>query len=398
MDASNQAITANTTFVAKFSQLHTVIFVSENETISTQSIKAGQCAENVSLESTTHKVFNGWKLNGVIVNVEETPINGAVTFVADYTYKYDVKFMVDDTQYGETQIVAQNGKPTLPTAPTKEGYEFDGWILNGNLVDPTTKAITTDTTFIAKFTQLHAVTFVSEDKTLSTQSIRNGNFAENVSVASTTHKVFNGWKVNNQIVDVETYSITAPTTFTADYTYKYDVKFMVDGAQYGATQIVEKNSKPTLPTAPTKDGYNFIGWTLNGTDVVSPATIAITANTTFTAKFEVAATWQSVYSASKDVSNLLINSANGSINLGTLIDYGANKDYNIRVTISYSVADFYGLTSAGTMIVENGQKKSEPGEGLFSATLNNGVLSFKDCSADGLQVYELKITKIEVYK
>ncbi len=197
-----------------------------------------------------------------------------------------MKFKVDDTIYN-SQIITKNGYATLPTTPTKTGYEFDGWSLNGVDVisDITTKQVTENTTYVAVFTKLHTVTFIYENETKSTQIIRNGKFATTVNIDNTDYKIFNGWKINDTIVDLSTYKIVADTTFIADITYKYDVIFKVDNTIYNS-QIVAKNGYATLPTNPTKDGYEFDGWSFNGVDVITDITTKqVIENTTYVAVF-----------------------------------------------------------------------------------------------------------------
>ncbi|MBQ8451587.1 MAG: InlB B-repeat-containing protein [Clostridia bacterium] len=280
------AITQDTTFVAKFTRLYTATFTYENTTKSTQIVRNGEYASNVAVANTTYKIFNGWKVGGVIVNVGEFAITQDTTFVADITYKYDVVYKVDNTNYN-TQIVVNGGYASLPENPTKSGYEFDGWTLNGTtVINPTAITINANTTFVAKFTKLHTVTFTYEGTTKSTQTIRNNSYATNVSVADTTYKIFNGWKLNGTIVNVANTQITADTTFVADITYRYDVVFKVDNSNYN-TQVVTANGGATAPANPSKTGYTFNGWTLNGTDIVNVANTSITGNTTFIAKFTI---------------------------------------------------------------------------------------------------------------
>lgn len=233
--------------------------------------------------STDYVIFNYWTVDGVQVDLSTYQVATNTRFVANVTYKYDVKFMVDNQTY-DSQVVIKNGYPTLPTAPTKEGYSFDGWTTNGvDIVNPNTTAITVNTTYYAKFTQLHTVTFMYEDSIVSTQQVRNGEYASAVEVENTTYKAFNGWLLNGTKVDLTTYKITGAETFVADIIYSYDVEFIVDGAVYNS-QIISKNGKATLPTNPTKTGYMFECWTLNG-EVVSPETISITGHTEFVARF-----------------------------------------------------------------------------------------------------------------
>ena len=302
VDVNSTTITSNTTFHAKFTKLHTVTFKYEDGIKSTQQVRDGQYATDVEIENTTYKIFNGWKVNNNIVNVEDYVIISDTEFVADLTYKYDVKFMVDDEEY-DSQIVVENGFASLPEVPVKDGYEFDGWTINGStIVDADLTTITSNTTFHAKFTKLHTVTFKYEDGIKSTQQVRDGEYATDVEIESTTYKIFNGWKVNNNIVDVEDYVIISDTEFVADVTYKYDVKFMIDDQEYNS-QIIEENSFVNLPLDPNSSIENnvFVGWTINGNTIVDVASTPITSNTVFYAKFEI--NFSGSYSLSFDTTN-----------------------------------------------------------------------------------------------
>ena len=234
--------------------------------------------------STDYVIFNYWTVDGEQVDLSTYTLTENTKFIADVTYKQLVKFTVDSEEEN-SQFVIRDGFAVAPTNPTKDGYEFDGWTINGvDVINVSEYEISQDTTFIAKFTKLYNVTFIYEDDTLSSQEVRNGEYAEYVSADSTTYKVFNGWTVNGSIVDVNTYKIVADTTFVASITYKYDVVFKVDNSNV-KTQIVTLNSYATAPTNPTKDGYEFDGWTINGSDIVNVGSYKITANTTFFAKF-----------------------------------------------------------------------------------------------------------------
>ena len=253
-----------------------------------QIVAKGSNATPSTPTSTDYVIFNYWMVNNEQVDPSTYPLTTNTKFVANVTYKYDVTFMSDNLQYGEKQIVTEDAFATEPTAPTKDGYAFEGWTLDGvNVVEVEETAITENTVFIAKWSQLFTATFISEDDTISTQTLKAGQCPTDVEVESTDHKVFNGWKVNGEFVgDVETYPITQNTVFVADFTYKYDVTFMSDSAQYGETQIVAENTCAIEPTSPMKTSYKFEGWTLNGIDVVNVEEITITQNTIFIAKWK----------------------------------------------------------------------------------------------------------------
>lgn len=285
VDISKNKITENTTYYAIFTKLYNVTFVYEDITKSTQTIRNGDYATNISIDNTQYKIFNGWKVNGSIVNISSYKITADTQFVADITYKYDVVYKVDDTVYN-SQIITKNNYPTLPTNPVKSGYEFEGWSLNGkDVINTSTLAITNNTTYVAVFTKLYKVNFIYEGETISTQSVKVNSFANSVSVNNTTYKQFNGWKVGDEFVDIKNYKITQDTTFVADITYKFDVKFVVDKVIYNS-QIIVKDEKAILPNNPTKDGYEFDGWSIDGIDIVSDiASKEVTENITYKAVF-----------------------------------------------------------------------------------------------------------------
>ena len=236
--------------------------------------------------STAYVIFNGWTVDGAPIDLATFRITANTKIVADVTHKYDVTFMVDGVNHN-SQIVLKDAKVNIPTNPTKNGFVFEGWTLDGNsVVNLADYKITQNTTFTAKFTKLYSVMFKYEDTTLKTDTIKSGNYATAPTTTSTAYKVFNGWKVNGTAVNVSEYRITADTVFVADITYKYDVKFMADGKVHNS-QIVEKHAKPTVPSNPTKSNYVFVGWSIDGTNTVDVSKYMIVDNVTFTAIFRV---------------------------------------------------------------------------------------------------------------
>lgn len=236
--------------------------------------------------STAYVIFNGWTVDGEPIDLATYRITQNTKIVADVTHKYEVNFMVEGENHN-SQIVLKDAKVTIPANPTKNGYVFEGWTLDGNnVVNLTTYTVTQNVTFTAKFTKLYSVVFKYEDTTLKTETVKSGNYATAPTASSTAYKVFNGWKVNGIMKDVSEYRITADTVFVADITYKYDVKFMADGKVHNS-QIVEKHAKPTVPSNPTKTNYVFVGWSVDGINTVDVSKYMIVGNTTFTAIFRV---------------------------------------------------------------------------------------------------------------
>ena len=252
-----------------------------------QVINKGGKVSLVEPTSTDYVIFNYWQLeDGTQIDLSTYTFNESTKIIANVTYKYDVDFYVDNVSISDDIIVA-NSFATAPSNPSKSGYEFDGWSLDGSTVlDVSSYAITKNTIFYAVFAKLHTVQFDDGTKIIDTQTVRNGEYAEDVEIEDTTYKIFVGWMVAGSIVDVESYVISYDTVFTASYTYKYDVTFMSDSSEYD-TQIVTSGNYATEPEQPTKTGYTFLGWSINGSDIVSVTSISITANTTFLALWQI---------------------------------------------------------------------------------------------------------------
>ena len=247
-----------------------------------QILTKGSKASVVAPENTDYLVFNGWKVNDEFVDLSTYSISTNTKFVADITYKHKVSF-VSNGQTIESKFIVTGSKTTAPDM-NRDGYEFDGWTVNGkDIVDVSNYEISKDTTFTAVWTQIHTITFLYENEIVSTQKIRNGEYAENVSISSTTYKQFNGWTVNNAIVNVSNYKISSSVVFTASITYSYDVNFIVDENVY-SSQIVVQNNYVILPTNPEKQGYVFDGWSIDGS-IIDLTTYRINKNTSFIAMF-----------------------------------------------------------------------------------------------------------------
>ena len=129
---------------------------------------------------------------------------------------------------------------------------------------------------------------------------------------------------------------------------KLSVTYMVDGETY-RVQEYEMDTQISLPTAPTKEGYTFIGWYTDEALTVPYAEGAITAGLTLYAKFSVS----SVYIA--------VNTAGGE--KIDPIEVVPGADYTIPEAVKE------GHTFLGyTYIDENGDEQEFPLSGKYPST------------------------------
>lgn len=216
VNLENYTVTQNVTFTAKFTKQYSVVFKYEETTLKNETVKSGNYATAPEAASTAYKVFNGWKVNGVTVNVSEYRITADTVFVADITYFCDVKFMSDGKVHN-AQTVEKFGKPTVPANPTQSNYVFVGWSVDGtNTVNVSNYTVTENVTFTAIFrVDKFTVTFKNGNTTVTTQEVQNGGYATKPAFDTET---FMGWTVDgNTVVNLSAYKITETTTFTAKF-------------------------------------------------------------------------------------------------------------------------------------------------------------------------------------
>lgn len=190
-------------------------FEYDNSVYNLQVVNKGTRLAIADPVSTETKIFNGWKINNNMIDKETYIVNESTKLVADITYKYPVKFMVDYEQYN-CEYVVKDSTVTLPANPYKEGFEFLGWSLNGidTVSNIENTPVNEETTYYAIFVKLHTVNFVVDEQIVSTQIISDGNCANNVSVEITGQ--FKGWKLNDILTDPTTYPVYNDVTFVAD--------------------------------------------------------------------------------------------------------------------------------------------------------------------------------------
>ena len=173
--------------------------------------------------------------------------------------------------------------------PTKEGYRFDGWEYNGEIVDAIDTSMAKDIILIAKYTPLqYQINLDSIDGIISDGSVTISYDSTYVLPVPTKegHR-FLGWYCDDvKMTDengnsINAYRFISNKTYIAKYTpLQYQLTFDGNGGQFdnkdiyqvtfddnyigGSTKIINLgfNEKLEYPKMPTRDGYYFSGWYL----------------------------------------------------------------------------------------------------------------------------------------
>lgn len=307
-----------------------------------------------------------------------------------------VKFDTDTGSTIANQIIEKGNKLTKPKDPTKEGYIFKGWLLDGKTFDFET-VIDKNIELKAKWekepekeqnnnnqpnnnqnsssnnnnnntsssnnnkpsVKKYTVTFNSNGgSAVSKQVIEENGKATKPANPTRNGCIFVGWTLNGNIYNFDTQvksNITLVAKWNEKEKAKYTIIFNSNGGTAVANQIVEEGNKVTQPAAPTRTGYTFAGWTLNGN--------AYNFNSIVTGNITLVATWN-------------------------------QKSYTIKISIvdDYSPARILTVYENGTQITVNEIRYSD-GTRLCSGTNPNvnknaltGETTFIVVLQDGTQV------------
>lgn len=151
------AVSANVTYVAKWTGLHNVTFMNGDEVFKVAVVVDGGkiAAEALPSDPTpaTGYRFDGW-FNGEEEFDEEATFTANATFTAKYTkVEYVVKFVNGEEETVKLIAIAADAKltaETIPADPAKEGFAFIGWY-NGLVKAAADVAVTADVTYEAVF-------------------------------------------------------------------------------------------------------------------------------------------------------------------------------------------------------------------------------------------------------
>ncbi len=212
-------------------------------------------------------LLDGWYLGEQKFDFT-TPISKDITLKARWNDgpKVNVIFKVDDSVY-KTVPVKENTTVSKPSNPTKKGYKFVEWQLDGKAFDFKTK-ITAEITLTAKFEEVtsYTVTFNKDNGSANeTKTVDAGGKVSKPTDPTKSGYKFKGWQLNGKNFDFNS-AINDNITLKAVWEKekpKYTVKFNNDDNTEITTKTVEEGSKVTKPTDPTKEGYKFVNWLYN---------------------------------------------------------------------------------------------------------------------------------------
>lgn len=229
-------------------------------------------------------------------------VTGDLTLYAKWTVYVPITYTVTFESNGGSlvteQTVNEGAVATAPGAPMLEGYTFDGWYSDSELIIPYgfTEGVMANVMLYAKWTKnSYTVSFNSNNgSSVSSQSVSEGDTATVPDAPTRAGHVFEGWYSEAGLN--EAYSFTTPVmnnlTLYAKWTAIYTVTFNSNGGSLVAEQNMQTGGNATEPAVPTRDGYVFNGWYSDaGLNEAYSFTTSVTVTSRCTRSGHLTAAW-----------------------------------------------------------------------------------------------------------
>jgi len=255
--------------------------------IDAQIIEYGKTASRPTNPIKSCYIFNGWYLNGERFYFS-SKIRDNITLEAKWTYNtecdkkdtYIVEFDSNGGSEVDYQVVIEGNKAIEPDIPQREGYKFNGWYLNGSKYY-FNNIVRKDIVLEARWEEVeeYTVKFNSNGGTsVKKQYVYYGEYVEEPNEPERDGYEFIGWylngskynfnrKVTSNLVLEAKWNLIDEEEYWEDEYWRdeeFKVQFDSNGGTSVKTQYVEYGEYVTMPDTPTKSGYEFEGWYLDG--------------------------------------------------------------------------------------------------------------------------------------
>lgn len=279
---------------------HTVTFDSnDGSAVEPLTVDHGSSVARPENPSKDKCAFLGWYANGAYYDFA-LPVTQDLTLTAQWEtlpVLHTVTFNSDGGGLVDTQYVEQGDKVMRPEDPTREGYVFMGWY-NENALYNFDSQVSSDLTLTAHWQQLEwFVLFDYNDSTTSgmdyydARVVKHGEKAAAPTEDPTRYGyAFGGWYTEPTCENEYDFGngVTEDRTLYAKWTInKYTVTFDSNGGSAVASKTIEHGSTVTQPKPnPTREGYTFVDWYLEGEPYDFDNT-PVTGNLTLTALWTI---------------------------------------------------------------------------------------------------------------
>ena len=292
------------------------------------------------------------------------------------------------------------GQSCTLTATPNTGYTFTNWTKNGTQVS--TNATYTFTVngsgdYVANFTlnsyNVTATANPTAGGTVTGAGSYNHGATATLTATANEGYTFTNWKKGNTVVSTNpTYSftVTEAATLVANFTQKsYQVTATANPTNGGTVTgggTYNHGATATL-TATASEGYVFVNWTKNGTQVSTNATYSFTVTeaAALVANFEIATVQHTVsltsgwnwWSANQEITLAQVEAALGTSGVyivsqtGDMASYYDNLGWDDGELEGIDLSKMYKISVSAPVDLVLNAPAADPSE--YTITLNNGA-------------------------
>ena len=264
-----------------------------------QKVKKGEMIVKPNDPTKEGYIFIEWDYKGTIFDFT-TKVDKDIVLEAVWKQKekgketYIVKFDTDGGSTISNQIINKGETIKKPKDPTKEGYKFVNWY-NDDVVYNFSLKVYKDLVLTAKWEKVEEkheetkkpATNTPKPSTVPTKkeyvvtfdsnggsSVRSQKISEGNKVTRLNNPTREGYKFIHWTLDGVEYDFSSPVKSDIILVAKwekivknmYTIKFNSNGGSNINEQVVEEGNKVSKPNDPTRNGYKFVGWTLDGNE------------------------------------------------------------------------------------------------------------------------------------
>lgn len=394
----------------------TIVFVNEDN-IRLEKVSKGSKVKKPEIED---EDFLGWFDGGSEFDFTKGVDKDYVLYAKfDNSKQFTVTFDTDGGSTIEPVKVKENKTVSMPATPTKAGLVFNEWTLNGQVYDFSTP-VTSDITLKATWRENDNTVMVRFDSAggsnVASQKVAIGGVAKKPNNPTKYGYNFVEWQLNGTAYDF-TKAVNSEITLKATWKEKQKVTLTFDAnggsVSQSSKQVYVGEAVGTLPT-PTKSGYVFTRWTLNGSTF--NANSKVTANTTVKAEFKTedeynydnaVAAIKASYDVTKNGQTISVTSKGCTITHDTIST--SNTTITFHITCGSKTGDKtakanvklptykYTVTPSGNMInsyvkVNGVTSGTLYKNGAHLADISNGSATVNDADLVGNPTLQMKIT------
>ena len=261
------------TITIEASSNYTVTFVDYDDTeITSVEVAAGEAATAPTEPTREGYDFAGW-------DTDFSNVTTNLTVKATYTVKtFTVTFVdYDDSPIGTAQTIEYGQSATAPADPTREHFTFKEWDTDFSSVKSnlTVKAVYEENAK-ADYTDLNEAIALAESK--DEEEFTAASWSALQTALTAAKAVDTDLYVEDQsVVDAATSALTAAIAALQEITFT--VTFVDwDDSPIGDAQTIKKGGAATAPSNPTREGYTFVGWDTEFSNVTQDLTVKATYN------------------------------------------------------------------------------------------------------------------------